>query len=77
MDLCKYRDIFGKPNEGVHKHRIFGLAVVDLGMTIILGILIARWKRWNILLVFTVLMILGLIMHKIFCVKTKLTMMIF
>ena len=77
MELCKYRDIFGKPNEGVHKHRIFGLAVVDLGMTIILAILIARWKRWNILLVFTVLMILGLIMHKIFCVKTKLTTMIF
>lgn len=77
MELCKYRDIFGKPNEGVHKHRIFGLAVVDLGMTIILAILIARWKRWNILVVFTVLMILGLIMHKIFCVKTKLTTMIF
>lgn len=76
MGLCKYQDIFGKPNEGAHKYRIFGLAAVDLGMTIILAILIARWKRWNILIVFAVLMILGLIMHKIFCVQTKLTAMI-
>ena len=28
--FSEYKDIFGKPNEGVHKHRILGLASVDL-----------------------------------------------
>ena len=29
LDLCKYKDILGKPNEGLRKIRIFDIAVSD------------------------------------------------
>ena len=30
MSLCQYSEIFGRPGEGVHKERLFGLAAVDV-----------------------------------------------
>ena len=33
--LAKYKDIFGKPNEGAHSSRFLGIAIVDAGATII------------------------------------------
>ena len=32
---CPYSTIFGKPGEGVHSYRIFGLAAVDISLTIL------------------------------------------
>jgi len=34
MDLCKYKDIFGKPNTGAHKYRFLGVAIIDVILTI-------------------------------------------
>ena len=33
--LKQYKDIFGKPNEGVHSYRLFDVAIVDLLLTIL------------------------------------------
>lgn len=35
FDLCKYKDILGRPNEGVHSFRIFNIAIVDVLLTIL------------------------------------------
>ena len=40
MSICKYKDIFGKPNDGVHSIRFLNIAIVDLLMTIIFSYLI-------------------------------------
>ena len=80
--LKKYKDIFGKPNEGVHSHRILGMVSVDLFMTFIASCLIslAITKEIaniiGILYSFIGLMILGLIMHLIFGVDTTLTKLV-
>ena len=37
MNLCKYSDILGKPNETVHSYRLFGIAILDVIMTIIVA----------------------------------------
>lgn len=79
---CKPSTIFGEPNKGVHAYRIFGLAAVDLIGTIIIAYLIARFVKWEQLgknmwirffVVFMLLMLLSLILHKLFCVHTTLT----
>ena len=44
---CKYKDIFGKPSEGVHSIRLFNLAVVDIIMVIIGGLFIAHYFNYN------------------------------
>lgn len=76
-DLCKYKDIFGKPNQGVHSIRIFGLAFIDLFLTILLALFIAYMTKQSFIIIFIIVMLLGLIMHKLFCVQTTLTKLVF
>ena len=73
MSLCKYRDMFGKPNEGPHSYRLFNIAIVDTLLTIIIGYFIANFFKLKLLYVLIVLFIVGTIIHKLFCVKTTLT----
>jgi len=73
MTLCKYKDMFGKPNEGPHSYRIFNIAIVDTLLTIIIGYLIAKFFKLKLLHVLIFLFILGTITHKLLCVETTLT----
>ena len=70
--LCKYKDIFGKPNEGVHKYRIFNLAIVDIILTILGAILLSKLLSTNFLLTLLILFLLGIFFHWLFCVPTAL-----
>ncbi len=77
MNLCQYKDIFGKPGEGVHSYRIANVAIVDVGVTVIGAFLIAKLLKWNFLKTLIVLFIIGIIAHKVFCVKTTVDKAIF
>ena len=68
--LCQYKDIFGKPNEGIHQYRLFGIAIVDLIATIAAAILIGKWLETSWLLVLVILLIIGELLHMMFCVDT-------
>jgi hypothetical protein len=77
IDLCRYKDIFGRPREGAHAYRIFDIAVVDVVSTIVVAFVIARvfglvfWKS------LVVLFILGIILHRMFCVRTTVDRLVF
>lgn len=77
MSLCKYRDIFGKVNEGAHSIRFLGIAIVDMILTVLVSIAISKWRKISFQWVFISIMILGLLLHKLFCVDTVLTVLIF
>ena len=77
MDLCAYSDILGAPKEGVHSYRIFNIAIVDLGLTIIAAIIISYAFDYSMLMVFIILMVIGILLHKLFCVNTTITKLIF
>ena len=77
MNLCSYSNIFGAPKEGLHSYRIFNIAIVDLGLTIIAAIILSYAFDYSILIVFLILMIVGILLHKLFCVKTTITNFIF
>jgi len=72
MSLCKYKGIFGEPNTGVHKIRLFNFAVFDVVATIILGYFFSKMTKLNLALSIVLMFILGIIVHVIFCVKTTL-----
>ena len=65
--MVELKDLFGKPGEGVHKYRIFGIAAVDLIATIILALIIVYFFMeqtfGNVILVFLILFILGQFLH--------------
>jgi hypothetical protein len=77
MDLCKYKDIFGKVGEGPHSIRLFNIAVVDVIGTIILTYFLNKYLMKNFILTFLLLIIVSILIHRLFCVKTTLTNIFF
>ena len=76
--LCKYKDIFGKVGEGVHSYRIFNIAIVDVILTFLLAfiiqLLLPKYNYYHILIL---LFILGIILHRMFCVRTSIDKLLF
>jgi hypothetical protein len=68
--LCKYKDMFGKPGEGLHAYRLGGVAIVDVVMTLVAAYLLARWRGWGVLPTTAGLFLAGVIAHRVFCVRT-------
>lgn len=75
--FCNYKDIFGKPNEGVHSIRIFNLAIIDVLFTIIAAYLISIYFSVSFFITLFLLFLLGIIFHHIFCVKTTVDKLLF
>jgi ABC-type polysaccharide/polyol phosphate export permease len=69
--FCEYSDIFGKPNEGVHAERLFGMAKVDLVMTMVVVIIISIVFGVSMLKTGLIVFTLAQMMHVLFCVNTS------
>ena len=75
--LCKYKDILGKPKEGLHKYRFFGVAVVDVILTIIVALIISYFFKVSFWITLIILFVLGIILHRLFCVRTTIDKALF
>lgn len=77
--FCEYKDIFGKVGEGVHSYRVFNIAVVDVLATIIIAYLlkIFVFPKRSFIKLTIILFLLGIILHRLFCVKTTIDKYIF
>jgi hypothetical protein len=76
--LCQYKDILGKPGQGIHSYRIFNIAYVDVLFTIIGAYIIYLFlPKINYFVILISLFILGIILHKIFCVRTTIDKYLF
>lgn len=75
--LCKYKDAFGKIKTGIHSYRIFDVAVLDFGVTAIVAYLISLITGARFLYSFIGLFIMGIFVHRLFCVKTTVDKLIF
>ena len=70
--LCPYRYMFGRPGEGVHQYRILDIAVVDVALTVLAAWIITWFVDYSFWTVFIALFFLGIVVHKLFCVRTKI-----
>lgn len=78
MSLCKYSNIFGEPNKGAHAIRIGKFAAVDIILTGLAAFALNKFKiDCSLIVIFIILIIIAIIMHKVFCVKTALNNMLF
>lgn len=68
--LCKYKDILGAPNTGIHSRRIFGFALNDIIGTIAVSFIISIVFKKSFLKTLIIVFIIGELMHYIFCVDT-------
>lgn len=77
MDLCKYKDALGEPGKGIHSYRFMGVAIADVIITVIGALLISFLIKKSFLLVLIILFILGIILHRLFCVRTTIDKLLF
>jgi hypothetical protein len=78
MSLCKYKDIFGKPNEGIHSYKIFNISIVDVLATIFVAYIIYLFiPNCNFFFILIGLFLLGIVLHKLFCVRTTIDKLLF
>lgn len=73
----QFSEIFGRPNEGIHSYRFLNLAIVDVIGTIIIAIMIAKIFNLNIWFTIIIAFIIGIILHRLFCVNTTINKLIF
>jgi hypothetical protein len=77
--LCPYKNIFGKLRQGPHSYRVFDIAIVDVVLTIIAAYPINKYlfPQYNYLTIMISLFILGIILHRLFCVRTTVDKLLF
>jgi len=73
----EFKDILGKPIEGLHSYRIFDIAIIDVLLTILLAFLISYFFNYNFLIVLLILFLLSIILHRLFCVRTTIDKLLF
>jgi len=78
--MCTYgkslEKYFGKVGEGVHSYRVFNIAIVDVISTIIGAFIIHLFVPYKFIYILLGLFLLGIILHRIFCVPTTIDKLI-
>jgi hypothetical protein len=72
--LCKYKDSLGVPYKGIHKQRLFGVAMNDLLMTLIGSLIFSYIFKTKPLYTISIIFLTGVILHLLFCVDTSFTL---
>ena len=77
--FCKYKNILGKINEGIHSYRICDIAIMDVILTILGSFLIKKniFPKYNFLNILIIMFIIGIISHRLFCVRTTIDKFLF
>jgi hypothetical protein len=77
MSLCKYKNMLGEPDKGIHSYRLFGVAMADVIMTVIAAAAISYFRKQSFIQILLFLFLLGIVLHRIFCVRTTIDKLLF
>ena len=74
--FCKYKNSLGIPGQGTHTH-FMGIAWRDTVATVVAGLIIALVFKLNVLYTILALFVLGILFHRLFCVRTMVDKFLF
>ena len=77
LDLCKYKNLFGPPGQGIHAFKLFGISIWDTLITVVVAIIIAKIANWSYLYTIIGVFITGIFIHRVFCVRTAVDKLLF
>lgn len=77
INLCEYKDMLGEPGKGVHSYRIFNIAIVDLLLVIVIAYVLSNGTVGDFVCNLGILLGLGVVCHRIFCVRTTVDKILF
>ena len=75
--LCKYKNIFGKPGEGLHSIRFMGISIFDVIIVLLAALLISYIYKISIFYTIIPIFFSGIIIHRMFCVQTAIDRLLF
>lgn len=67
--FCQYKDSLGIPETGFHTHYM-GIAIMDVVATLVLTEMVVYFFNTPRLLTLGALLITGVVLHRLFCVRT-------
>lgn len=77
FSLCKYNNLLGNVNEGIHSYKILGISYLDTIVVILCSYAISKFFDIDLIQTLIIVFLLGIIIHNIFCVKTKVDQLLF
>ena len=77
FSLCPYKNLIGKPNEGIRKYRIFDISIIDVSVPLLASYLISKYYNYDFKLIVLIMLLFGIITHRLFCVKTTIDKLLF
>lgn len=75
--LCPYKNLLGEPNRKFRKIRIFDISVIDVAVVIVVSYVISIYIKYSFLITLVIVFLSGIIIHRIFCVKTTIDKWVF
>jgi hypothetical protein len=76
FSLCKYKNILGNVDDK-SGFRILGIRAMDIIITIVIGFGISKFYKLDLKKVLIILFLLGIILHRLFCVRTTIDKLLF
>jgi uncharacterized membrane protein YcaP (DUF421 family) len=77
MTLCSYSNSLGYVGKGIHSYRIFNVAYMDVIGTIIVSYILSLYVKIPFVYILTILLLIGIILHRLFCVRTTVDKILF
>lgn len=75
--FCEYSNIFGEPGQGIHSIRLFNIAIIDVIATILVAYPISKYFSIDYTIGIITLLVCGIILHRLFCVRTSVDKLLF
>lgn len=75
--LCQYKNLLGEPNTKLRKFRIFDISVIDVLVVLVVCYFISFYTKIPLWITLVVVFILGIIIHRAFCVRTRVDRWLF
>ena len=75
--FCQYKHMFGEVHKGIHSYRVFDLAIMDFIQTFIGAFVLSWLSGYDFVSMCCFLFALGIVCHRIFCVRTTVDTWLF
>jgi len=77
FSLCPYKNLLGKPNEGLNKYKFLNISIINVMVTITIAYVISKYYVQDFKIILLILILTGIISHRLFCVRTTIDKLLF
>lgn len=67
----------GEVGKGIHSYRLFNIAYIDVIVVALAAFFISYFFKFNVAYTFVAFFLLGIICHRVFCIRTTVDKLLF